>query len=169
MNEQTKTELLFSLPAGTPLFIDWIKYFWTFLSGVFMSILGYFVPIHDMVHLLVLFFILDVIFGYWAAKKLRKEKFSAKIIWKTTMPRMVISLVLIMGAYMWDTVYSQEFVATYKIIGWFISGVLLASIVQNGYHITNWNIFLGLSDLLKDKFREKTGIDIQNKNEDNEN
>ena len=85
------------------------------------------------------------------------------------MPRMVISLVLIMGAYMWDTVYQQEFVSTYKIIGWFISGVLLASIVQNGYRITNWNMLSFLGDFLRDKIKDSTGIDINNKNEENEN
>lgn len=170
MNENVKTGLWLSPLATTdPQFGELMKWFWSFVSGLLMSVLGYFLPVHDIIHLLILFFIVDVILGYYAAKKLRKEKFSAKIIWNTTMPRMVISLVLIMGAYMWDTVYQQEFVSTYKIIGWFISGVLLASIVQNGYRITNWNMLSFLGDFLRDKIKDSTGIDINNKNEENEN
>lgn len=168
MNEQTKAGLFCGPLASSPVLIDWMKYFWSLVSGIIMSFVGYLVPIRDIVHLLVLFFILDVIFGYWAAKRLRKELFSAKIIWKTTMPRMVISLVLVIGAFMWDSVYQQELVATYKIIGWFISGVLLASIVQNGYQITNWNMFAFLGDFLKQKIRENTGVDIPDKNNNNE-
>lgn len=155
------------LVSGGGYMIDWMKYFWSLLSGIVMSFVGYLVPIRDIVHLLVLFFILDVIFGYWAAKRLRKEPFSAKIIWKTTMPRMVISLVLVIGAFMWDSVYQQELVATYKIIGWFISGVLLASIVQNGYQITKWNMFSFLGDFLKEKIQQNTGINID-KDKENE-
>lgn len=147
---------------------DWLRTVWSFISGAIVAILGYFLPIKNIVHLLILFFVLDVVFGFLAAKKLRGEKFSAKIIWKTTMPRMVISLVLILGAYMWDTVYDQNILATYKIIGWFISGVLLASIIQNGYKITSWNIFAKVGKVLGYKISEKAGIQFNGKykNED---
>jgi len=73
------------------------------------------------------------------------------------MPRMVISVVLILSAFMWDQVYSQDTVATYWIIGWFISGVLLSSIVQNGYRITKWDVFFGLADWLRKKLEEHDG------------
>lgn len=76
---------------------------------------------------------------------------------------MVISMVLIMGAYLWDTVYGQNVLATYKVIGWFISGVLLASIIQNGYHITRWNVLIKMGDFLGYKFGEKTGINFMKK------
>lgn len=94
-----------------------LKKAYAMLSGLFMSILGYFLPVKDIVHLLILFFILDVFFGFWAAKKLRKERFSVKIIWSHTIPRMLISIVLILGAYMWDSTYQQDLVSTYKIVG----------------------------------------------------
>lgn len=134
---------------------EWLKTFWNFLSGTFFSLIGYFLPVKNIVHLLLLFFVLDVIFGYWAARKIRGERFSARIIWRTTMPRMVISMVLILSAFMWDQVYSQDTVATYRIIGWFISGVLLSSIVQNGYRITQWDMFLGIGDIIKEKILER--------------
>lgn len=138
---------------------DWLKTFWSFLSGAFFTLIEYFFPVKNIVHLLLLFFVLDVIFGYWAARKTRGERFSARIIWRTTMPRMVISMVLILSAFMWDQVYSQDTVATYRIIGWFISGVLLSSIVQNGYRITQWDMLLGLGEIIKQKIGERNKRD----------
>lgn len=146
---------------------DWFRIVWSLLSGAFMTALGFLMPVKNIVHLLILFFLLDVVFGYWAARKLRKEKFSAKIIWKTTFPRMVISLVLVICAFLWDNVYQQTTFSTYNLIGWFISGVLLASIAINGYYITRWDIFLGLGKFFRDKTKDLTGIEIVN-NENHE-
>ena len=136
---------------------------WSIFTGLVSATLGYFLPVKNIVNLLILFFIIDVLFGYLAAKKIRKEKFSAKIIWNTTMPRMIISMVLIIMAFMWDDVYSQNFVATYKLIGWFISGVLLFSIIQNAYEITNWEVLPGIKRILRDK-----GLDVYKKESDDD-
>lgn len=136
---------------------------YVFLTGCLASILGYFLPIKDIAHLLILFFMLDVLFGYMAARKLRKERFSVKIIWNHTMPRMLISLVLIIGAYMWDKTYNQNVVCTYKVIGWFISGVLLYSIAENGYQITRWSVFPKIGNMFKTNVKDKTGLDIEDK------
>lgn len=130
------------------------------LFGLLTSVIGYFLPVKDIVNLLLLLFFLDVGFGYWAAHKLKGEKFSVKIIWSHTIPRMLVSIVLIAGAYMWDNTYSQEFLSTYKLIGWFLSGVLLYSIAQNGYKITSWKAFPDMANLIGDKVREKTGHEI---------
>lgn len=135
-------------------------------AGMSMSVLGYFMPVKDIVHLLILFFIIDVIFGYWAARKLRGERFSVKIIWSHTIPRMLISIVLITGAFMWDTVYNQEVVSTYKMIGWFISGVLLYSIAENGYQVTKWSVFPKIGNLFKKNVKDNTGLDIDDENKD---
>lgn len=134
--------------------------FCAMLCGFLMSILGYFLPVKDIVHLLILFFILDVIFGYWAARKLKKERFSVKIIWKHTMPRMLLSIILVLGAFMWDDVFKQDLVSTYKIVGWFIAGVLLFSIAENGYLITRWEIFPKIRQLIGKRIQDNTGIDI---------
>ncbi len=128
---------------------------WAAITGLFTSLLGYFLPVKDIVHLIIIFFVADMVFGYIAARKLRGERFSTRIVWNTTIPRMVLSLVLILGAYAWDTVFNQELVSTYKIIGWFISGILLFSILQNGYRITRWEPFNSISDI----FKNKLGVD----------
>lgn len=140
------------------------KDFYAFLIGCIVSFIGYLLPVKNIVNLLILFFIMDVILGFWAANVLRNERFSVKIIWKHTIPRMLISLILITGAFMWDEVYHQEFVSTYKIIGWFISGVLLYSIAENGYQITKWSAFTKIGSALHTKVKESTGLDINDKN-----
>jgi phage-related holin len=139
--------------------------FYAMLSGLALSVLGYFLPVKDIVNLLLLLFIVDVLFGYWAARKLRKERFSVKIIWSHTIPRMLISIILIAGAFLWDTVYNQDVVCTYKVIGWFISGVLLYSIAENGYQITKWSVFPKLAEIIRNKTQQSTGVDIKDEKE----
>ena len=136
------------------------------LTGVLTSIIGYFIPVRDIVHVLLIFFLLDVIFGYWAARRLRKERFSVKIIWNHTIPRMLISIVLIIGAFMWDNTYNMDMISTYKLIGWFISGVILYSIAENGYKITKWSVFPKIGNLLNKGVKEKTGMDVNEKEEE---
>lgn len=135
----------------------------TMCAVFIVSVLGYFLPIKDIMNLLIFFFVLDVFFGYLAARKLRNERFSVKIIWNHTIPRMLVSIVLVTAAYMWDTIYNQDFVKTYKIIGWFISGVLLVSIAMNGYKITKWSIFLFVGHLVGKNLKNK--IDTNTKKE----
>lgn len=134
--------------------------FWKFICGILASVMGYFLPIKDLVYLVILFFILDMLFGYWAARRLRGEKFSTRIVWRTTFPRMLISLVLIIMAYLWDTTCKQNWLPTYNLIGWFISGVLIFSIAKNGFKITHWQGFLNLENVFRKKFSDETGADI---------
>jgi len=132
------------------------------LCGLFSASIGYFLPVKDIVHLLIFFFIVDVFFGWRKARKLKKMKFSTAVIWNTTMPRMGLSILLIMCAYMWDNTFDQNYVSTYKVIGWFISGVILYSIVANMYVLTNWKVFKDLVQIVKNCVKGKTGIDIEN-------
>ncbi|HAQ19612.1 MAG TPA: hypothetical protein DCR40_10335 [Prolixibacteraceae bacterium] len=141
-------------------FPNLVKGIWELLCGILGTIIGYFLPIKDMVNFIVLLFFLDVLMGYWAARKLRGEKFSTRIVWRTTMPRMLISILLIMMAYMWDDVFNQSFLQTYNLIGWFIAGVLIFSIGKNGYKITKWQGFQGLENIFKKKIEKETGADI---------
>ena len=136
---------------------EWV---WKTITGTIAAILGYFLPIKDLVHLVILFFFLDMLFGYWAARKLRGERFSTRIVWKTTFPRMLISIVLILMAYLWDTTCHQNYLPTYNLIGWFISGMLIFSIAKNGYKITRWRGFIGLENMFRKKIEDETGAKI---------
>ena len=145
--------------------IDWLKAILdnviSLACAIFVSIIGYLLPIKDIVHLVIFFFLLDVLFGYLAARKLRHECFRVKVIWEHTIPRMLISIVVILMAFMWDTVFNQDFISSYKIIGWFICGVLIYSIVENGYAITKWNILHSIGAIVQRKVKNETGEDIE--------
>lgn len=141
-----------------------LKTLYSFIAGAFTAFLGYFLPIRDIVHLLIFFFFLDVIIGYWASRKLYGKRFMVSIVWKHTIPRMILSLILIIGAYMWDSTYQQEYVSTYKIIGWFISGLLLYSIAENAYCITRWTMFKKIGKAIKDQVVDKAESKFDNQN-----
>lgn len=146
--------------------IEWVLNIPNIAMGLMGTIFGYFLPVKDVVHIMVSLFILDAIFGFLAAKKgkVRKgahsKKFSVSIIWETTIPRMLISVILIMAFFLWDTMGQQDVVNTYKWVGWFISGVLIFSIAENGFIITKWSTFLRLRDMIKGKVNESTNEDI---------
>ena len=131
---------------------------WTWISGLLAVTVGFFMPIKDIVHLLILFFAIDVVIGYISARKVEGEKFSTRKIWNTTIPRMILSLTLIVLAFMWDKVYEVSFMSTHYIVGWFISGVLLSSIAKNMYRITKWDVFPYMSHWIGEKVNEKTGM-----------
>lgn len=139
-----------------------LKTLYSFITGAFTAILGYFMPIKNIVNLLIFFFILDVLIGFWASKKLENSRFEVGIVWKHTVPRMILSLILIIGAYMWDTTYQQEYVSTYKIIGWFISGLLLYSIAENAYFITRWTMFKKIGKAIKNQVVDKAESKFEN-------
>lgn len=141
-------------------FSDLVKGIWEILCGIFGIIIGYFLPIRDMVNFIVILFFIDMVFGYWAAKKLRGEKFSKGIVYKTTMLRMLISILIVMVAYTWDTTFKQQFIQTYNMAGWFISGVLIFSIVKNAFKITKWQVFDSLTTVFARKVKDQTGVDI---------
>ena len=128
---------------------------YAFLCGIIATFFGYFIPVKDFIHLLLLFFFIDIVFGFWAAKKLRKERFEPRIIWEKTMPRVLLTIILMLMTYMWDTVYSQDTIVTYKWIGWFISGILISSIARNGYKITQWGVFTTIEETIKQKLPKK--------------
>lgn len=144
---------------------DWLRHTasnaWAMVTGLLASVIGYFLPIKNIVHLVLFFFLLDILFGYWAARMLRRERFSTRIIWQYTMPRILISLVLIISSFMWDTTFSQEYISTYKLIGWFICGILIYSVAKNGYKITNWEMFPLIGRLFADRVERETGINLE--------
>lgn len=148
-------------------FSDLSHYIMSAIAGILGSIFGYFMPVVDVVSLVFAFFILDMVIGYWAARKTRGEKFSTPKVWNTTVPRLLLSIIIILASFAWDEVFSQTVIQTHRSIGWFISGILLYSIIVNGYKITHWVMFSGVADIIKDKLNIKEQ-DKKNKKESNE-
>lgn len=134
--------------------IDW-------LVASVISLLGYLSPIKDIAHMLVFFFILDVIYGWLADRKINKAKFQPRKVWNKTVPRMTLSIVLLVAAFILDDVTHQHFVSIYHILGWFIASLLVISIARNGYLVTNWSAIKYIEELFKRKVKSQTDIDIK--------
>lgn len=145
----------------TPGFSNFGERLYDFFIFALASFVGYFSPMKNVVHMVLIFFLVDVIYGWLAAKKLRGEPFKPGIVWKKTMPRVLLSLVLLILAYIIDKETGQTWVNTYSILGWGISGLLFLSIAKNGYIVTNWKSIPVLEKWVEDKIEKETGIHIK--------
>lgn len=140
------------------------------IIGLMTSLVGYFLPVKETVHILLVFFFLDIIFGYWAARKKGsidnvKVKFSPKVIWEKTIPKMLVSFLMILTAHMLDAISPIGILTIRESVGWFISGIVLASVWQNFFIVTSWNVVEQLKDVLLNKLRRETGIkEIEDEN-----
>lgn len=140
-------------------FKDFLAQLGEYLGGLLAAIIGYFLPIKDMVNFIILLFLIDVAVGYWTAKKIRGEKFNTQIVWQKTMPRMLISLLIIILTFKWDDTFKQDVLSTYNTVAWFISGILIISIAKNGYKLTRWEVFYQIIGIFKKGITERTGVD----------
>ncbi len=138
----------------------WLTDFYHFLGGVLMAVFGYLLPVRDLIAFVTLLFIFDVAFGYWKSRKLEKGKFQARIIWNKTMPRWLFSVIILILLFAWDKVHHQDFVKTYYVGGYFLSGTIIASIVENALKITGWSFFKGLGNIVKKNVETQTGEKI---------
>jgi len=141
----------------------WTPSIWETITAAIISAIGYFSPIKDITHMVLIFFFIDIIYGWRADKKLNGASFSPRKVWDKTVPRMMLTLVILLGAFVLDRETGQNFVHTYKIVGWFISALLLISIAKNGYLITNWGALNVIGKILKKKVEKESGIEITEK------
>ena len=120
-------------------------------AGWLGSLVVYFLPVFDVLRMLVFFFVIDCLVGDWKARKIDGIPFRGRIVWDKTITRLALSTVIILCAFSWDNVYSQDVIKVHMIIGGFISGVVLLSIVQNGYEISRWSVLNRLAKHLDKK------------------
>lgn len=146
----------------------WIKEIFsdslTVITGLFSSVVGYFLPMKDVLTVLAVFFVIDMLAGYWKNKKLYKERFSKRKVFETTVPRMIAVMTFIMMLFVWDVSFKQEYVSTYMVVGWFICGVLLFNIAKNFYLITRWKPFKDLGGFVQKQVEDRTGMEISDLN-----
>lgn len=135
------------------------------LVFLFVSIVGYLSPIEHIAHVVLLFFFIDVIYGWLADRKKTGAKFQPKIVWAKTMPRVLFSIILLVITFLWDEETHQRWIETHLVVGWIINALLLLSILKNGYVVTNWSVIPIIGDALAKKVEKETGSKIM-KDED---
>lgn len=125
-----------------------------FIVATFLSVLGYFSPLKNIAHLVLFFFFIDIIYGYMADRKTNRAKFKPSIIWKKTMPRVVLTFTLLICAFLLDKVSGQDFISTYNVLGWFVCSLLFISIAKNGYIITKWEAIPFIGQFISKKIKD---------------
>lgn len=135
--------------------------FWETVMATIISCIGYFSPIKNITHMVLLFFFIDIIYGWLRDRKINKAKFSPRIIWDKTVPRITLTIIILMGSFMLDQNTGQEWVSIYKTLGWFISALLLFSIAKNGYVVTGWNVFRLMRKAVNKKIKDEAGIELE--------
>jgi phage-related holin len=147
-------------------FVQWIEeHVWNVFSGLICGLFAYFMPIRNIVILMLAFIVFDLITGIVAARK-RGEAITSEKMWNTV-NKTLISVALVVLLYAVDKEFNIiNVVCTHKIMGLFVVGFELWSILENAVEITNHSIFRALKKFMHDKVEEKTGVDLDTKNEE---
>jgi phage-related holin len=140
---------------------NFLNTLYDFIVAIFLTIIGYLLPLKNMAHLVLFFFFLDVIYGYLADRKQNGARFKTAIVWAKTVPRIILSIVLLIMAFMLDEVCSQEYIQTYKVVGWFICSLLFLSILKNGYIVTQWAAIPLIGKLIEKRIEKQTDTEIE--------
>ena len=151
-------------------FWDIIKEFFLnaggWVLGVFLSIAHYFAPVADTIHVLLVFFIGDILFGFLASKKLRGESFNPKKVWEKTIPKMLVSFFIIISAHMLDSISPLGVLTIRESVGWILSGLVLHSVWKNAFVVTKWTALRHIGAFLSDSLKDKFKIDVNKFKED---
>lgn len=134
--------------------------------GAVLTLFGYFAPVRETIHILFFFFLLDVIFGYLVARKMRGEKWQPKIIWEKTMIKMLVASLMVITAHLLDKIAPSSYLTIREFVGWFISGVVLSSVWENFHTLTKWKIIVKLNETLKEKLKFKNTNEADEKNDE---
>lgn len=134
-----------------------------FIIFVFTTVIGYLSPISSIVHVVLLFFLIDILYGWLADRKINNAKFQPKIVWEKTVPRIVLTIIALILAFILDEVTNQKWVTTYNLVGWSICSLLFLSIIRNGYIVTNWSVLKSIFYISKNKIEKETGINVNEK------
>lgn len=134
---------------------------WNVFSGLICGMFVYFMPIRNIVILMLAFIIFDLITGIIAARK-RGEAITSSKMWNTA-NKTLISVALVILLYSVDKEFNIiNVVCTHKIMGLFVVGFELWSILENAIQITNNSIFKALKKFMRDKVEQETGVDLNN-------
>ena len=134
--------------------------------GVFLSIVNYFAPISDTIHVLLVFFVGDILFGFLASKKLRGESFKPQKVWERTIPKMLVSFFVIISAHMLDSISPIGFLTIRESVGWILSGLVLHSVWKNAFIVTKWTALRHIGAFLSDSLKDKFKVDVDKFKED---
>ena len=153
------------MPHRLVTLINWsFEYYWTIVSGLFFAFMAYFADLKGAFHVMFAAFMLDLFLGIITAKTVRKERFSMKKFF-IAIERMLIAYALVMLLFAMDKEMHQDTVNLADSAAWLVTGFLVYGAADNGFKLTGGVLFLSIKSLIKNKFKDNTGIDIDKSEE----
>ena len=125
--------------------------------GYIALVIGYFEPVKNIVHLVVLMSLIDFIFGIWAAKR-NSVAIVSRRMWRT-IDKIFKEVVIVLAVYCVDI--EIGYIALHKSVAWFIVGVEFWSIIETLSKTSDHRVFRLIKKMMQMKIKEKTGIDIE--------
>jgi phage-related holin len=117
------------------------------ISKIMILIIAYFTPIKEMVNVMLIFLLIDLISGIWAAVKEKQQIQSAKL--RRSITKFLWYTVAVMVAFMMETTFNLTWTNLANIIAGFICIVELISIFENITRITREPLFLRLIKMIR--------------------
>ena len=115
--------------------------------------ISYFSPVKDIVHVMLIFILVDFLSGIWASRKLG-EKLKSKKFRKTLTKFLWYTIALILS-FMMEKTFNLSWANLSAIIGGFICFIELKSIFENITVITGEPVFMRILNIIK-KMGSKT-------------
>jgi hypothetical protein len=134
------------------------------LTKIFAFLLSYFAPIAAIIHVMLIFILVDCISAIWAAKKNNEPIESRKM--RKTVIKMFWYISAVIMAHMLEVTFNLQFAHLAQITGGFVCIVELKSVFENITKITNEPVFMKIYKLFEKKAKETIDTETNtNKNE----
>ena len=135
----------------------------SFFNKFMIVFISYFTPISGMVHVMLIFLVIDTISGIWASLKSGEKLESGKL--RRTVYKFLWYTIAVMASRMMEKTFHMSWSNLAGIIAGFICFVELKSIFENITKITNEPIFMRILNIFRKKSTE-TISDIMDDEDD---
>lgn len=138
--------------------MKWIlQHLLNFISAIAFSFIGYFAPIKGVVHLMIIVIVIDLVIGIVVAIR-NGHGISSRKLWRTAY-KLLFAILIVSLTYSMDK--EMGVVSIHKFVAWLITGFEIWSILENAAKITNHRIFILLKQVMEDKVKKTTGINLK--------
>ncbi|MFZ4400609.1 MAG: phage holin family protein [Bacteroidales bacterium] len=133
---------------------------------IFTFVLSYFAPIATIIHVMLIFILIDLISGIWAAKKANIPIESSKM--RKTVSKLIWYMVAVIMAHMMENTFAMQWSHMAQICGGFICMVEIKSVFENISKITNEPVFIKLYKLFEKKAKDTVNLSNNQNSDQNE-
>jgi len=146
--------------------MDQLKWFlshtYNWICGLLVAYVGYFSPIIGVINVMMAAIVIDLIVGVIAAR-CRGDGIKSKKLWRTGY-KFFFALMIVHMMYAMDK--EMGMVEMHRVIAWLITGFEMWSILESCASISDHRVFRIIKKLMADKIKDKTGIDINTKQDE---